>query len=167
MNRADCFNKNINKNKLLQEGINRTNLSILDLISVLNGYKIENKLDENYYKGINSIKEDLVNKLKENKAIKKEINNCKIDIEKLKKNIEYMEEFENMDIENIINDSKSKYKMFIIKEANKLKSNLSFNNEKERKKKMEQFVDYISLKRVEKILEEKQKIFEKKKLILI
>ena len=167
MNRADCFNKNINKNKLLQEGINRTNLSILDLISVLNGYKIENKLDENYYKGINSIKEDLVNKLKENKALEKEINNCKIDIEKLKKNIEYMEEFENIDIENIINDYKSKYKMFIIKEANKLKSNLSFNNEKERKKKMEQFVDYISLKRVEKILEEKQKIFEKKKLILI
>ena len=70
--------------------------------------------------------EDLGKKTEENKALKKEINNYKVDVEKLKKNIEYLDEFENIDIENIINDPNSKYKIFIKEEANKFKSSLSF-----------------------------------------
>ena len=54
-----------------------------------------------------------------------------------------------------------------MEEANKFKSSLNFNNEEEGNQKMKHFVDYIRLKRIEKILEEKQKIIDKKKLILI
>ena len=167
INGTDCLNRNNNKNILIHKGIQKTNLSILDLTSVLNGYKIKKIGSKEYFDETNSIVEDLGKKTEENKALKKEINNYKVDVEKLKKNIEYLDEFENIDIENIINNPNSKNKIFIKEEANKFKSSLSFNNKEEEKKKMEQFVDYISLKRIEKILEVKQKTIDKKKLILI
>ena len=167
INGTDCLNRNNNKNILIHKGIQKTNLSILDLTSVLNGYKIKKIGSKEYFDETNSIVEDLGKKTEENKALRKEINNYKVDVEKLKKNIEYLDEFENIDIENIINNPNSKYKIFIKEEANKFKSSLSFNNKEEEKKKMEQFVDYISLKRIEKILEVKQKTIDKKKLILI
>ena len=167
LNGADCFNRNKNKNKLLYKGIQNTNLSIMDLNSVLEGYQNGNIGSKEYYDEINLIKDDLVKKSKENKALKREINNYTIDVERLRQSIKYIDEFDNIDIENIINNPKSKYPIFIMEEANKFKSSLNFNNEEEGNQKMKHFVDYIRLKRIEKILEEKQKIIDKKKLILI
>jgi len=167
LNGADCFNRNKNKNKLLYKGIQNTNLSIIDFISVLEGYQNGNIGSKEYYDEINFIKDDLVKKSKENKALKMEINNYTIDVERLRKSIKYIDEFDNIDIENIINNPKSKYPIFIMEEANKFKSSLNYNNEEEGNQKMKHFVDYIRLKRIEKILEEKQKIIDKKKLILI
>ena len=167
LNGADCFNRNKNKNKLLYKGIQNTNLSIIDLISVLEGYQNGNIGSKEYYDEINLIKDDLVKISKENKALKREINNYTIDVERLRKSIKYIDEFDNIDIENIINNPKSKYPIFIMEEANKFKSSLNYNNEEEGNQKMKHFVDYIRLKRIEKILEEKQKIIDKKKLILI
>ena len=167
MNGADCFNKNSKKNKLLRKGINRTNLSMLDLISVLKGYKIKNEVSIGYSTGARRFREYLEKKLDANKALKSEIINCEVDIEKFKKNIKYMEEFEKIDIEYIINNPNSVNRIFIMGEAIKLKSNLSFNNKEEANEKIKQFADYIALKRSEKILKKKLRIYNKRKLILI
>ena len=113
MNGADCFNKNAKKNKSLRKGINRTNLSMLDLISVLKGYKIKNEESIGYSTGAKRFMEYLEKKLDANKALKNEIINCEIDIEKFKKNIKYMEEFEKIDIEYIINNPNSVNRIFI------------------------------------------------------
>ena len=85
INGTDCLNRNKNKNILIHKGIQKTNLSILDLTSVLNGYKIKKIGSKEYFDETNSIVEDLGKKTEENKALRKEINNCKVDVEKLKK----------------------------------------------------------------------------------
>ena len=170
INGSDCFNRNSKKIELTREGIIRTNLTCLDLTSALKGNKIRNEGSMDYYNEIKII-EDYLQKMKdEHKDLSKEIMEKDVEKKRLEEKIDEKNrnEFEKLeiDIEEIINDNKSKYNSFIIQKANERKSIL-FNNKKEDKFKMEQFVDYIRLKRVEKILKEKKKIAEKKKLILI
>ena len=170
MNGSDCFNRNSKKIELTREGIIKTNLACLDLTSVLKGNKIRNEGSKDYYDEIKIIEDYLQKRKDEHKDLSREIMEKDVEKRRLEEKIDEQNrnEFEklDMDIKEIINDKKSKYNSFIIQKANESKSIL-FNNKKEDKCKMEQFVDYIRLKRVEKILKEKKKIADKKKLILI
>ena len=167
MNKTDCFNKNIEKIKLLKIGIERTNLSALDLTSVLYGYKIQNEYSRKYYDEINSLNDDLKIKLDTYKNAEKEILNNKIDKERLEKMIseENKKEFEKLtQLEEIINNTNSNYEGYIRKRIKEIKHNLSFKDDKNR---MKLLLDYINLKRAEKILNENEKIERNAKMILI
>ena len=174
MNEADCYNRNSEKIKLFREGIKKTNLSILDLTSMLYGFEIKSDESIKYYNEIEILKNDLESQFDDYKKVLIEILNNKVDKEKLEKNISESNktEIEKLKgikdiIEDIINDPNSKYEVFIKKKAKEIKSNLSFKERKEKKIDMAQLIDYIKLKRVEKILSEKEKIKQNKKMILI
>ena len=57
MNNFDCYNQNMEKLKLMLNGIEKTSLSCLDITSVLKDPSLDaNNVNYKYYKGINDIK---------------------------------------------------------------------------------------------------------------
>ena len=171
MNGYDCFNRNKGKIDLIMDAICRTNLSCLDITSVLKGYQFKKEGSKEYYDEIMIIKCYLQKNKDKYKDALLEIREKEVEKKRLEERLDEINknEFENLDIniEDIINNKKSKNIGFIIKKAHEKKSSLSFKNKEEEKIKMEQFVDYLCSKRIEKILEEKRKITDKIKLILI
>ena len=171
MNKTDCFNRNIEKIKLFKKGTDRTNLSCLDFTEGLFGYNIYNIGCKNYKGEIDKIVEDLKNKQEDYKKALCELLENEIDKKKLNKKLEekYLKKFSNLEdeIENIINNEKSRSYLFIKKRASELKSKVHFNDEEDEKNKLEKLTDYIFLKRAEMVIKKNEDKKNNKKMILI
>ena len=170
MNNCDCYNQNMEKLKLLLEGIEKTSLTCIDITSVLKDPSFENNdVNYNYYKGINEIKRYLKQKQDEYKKALREILDNEVDIMRIKNalgNNEFSEIDESV-INEIINDNNSRYLAFIrdkVKEYFNNKGDLSINTKQEKIKMIEK---YICLKRAESILRKNEKIRNQKKLVII
>ena len=171
INNGKCYNQNIEKLNIMLEGFKNTNLSVLDLSSVLIDPHIENNnVNFNYYKGIQKMQKYLKEKQDEYKKALKEILESRVDKVKNNNNLMYkdMEEFKIFDskILECINDENLKYKLRIKEKANELISTLNINSE-EKKEKKKKLINYIALKIAEKKFEENDKIKSSKSLIII
>ena len=172
MNETYCFNRNIEKIKLIKEGFEKNNLKCIDILSVLYGSKSENLGTINYYNNIEKLNLDLQQKQEIYKNALREIQEKEVDEKKYKRPLgeEIKGEFKDLEtnVDKIINDPNSKFSQFIRKEADKLRKSFSNNDdEKEENIKYQKFLNYIQLRRTEKILEKNNIIKEQKKLILI
>ena len=169
MNSAICYNQNNEKLNILLEIIENTNLSILDLSSVIFDPTIEeNKINFKYYKEIMKILEYLKEKQEEYKYALRETNVSNANIKNYNescKNIDKKDILKyksNKDILNIINDENSQKSLYIKEKINELIQSSSFN--KDKRKEIE---NYICLNKELKNLREYDKIKELKKLIII
>ena len=167
MNNSKCYNQNSEKLDLMLEGFKSTNLSILDLSSVLVDPHFEdNNVNFKYYTEVIKILNYLKEKQKEYKKALNDILVNKVDVEKneekLKgKNIKVYDS--NKDIQDIINEENSKYSAFVIEKINNvIHSTPSFN--KERQGEIQKYINY---KKSLNKFRENDKIKELKKLILI
>ena len=167
MNNTDCYNQNKEKLDILFEGIKNTNLTVLDLSSVLKKNK-ENTLNFYYYLAVIELIKYLDIKQEKYKKAKKEFNLAEINIKKYNKKLEDKDkkEFEkfNSDIQNIIRNSNFKFDKFVNEKVREIISRASFKNKEE---KLDKLSNYFHLKINEILFNENQKILEKKKMILI
>ena len=167
MNNTDCYNQNKEKLDILFEGIKNTNLTVLDLSSVLKKNK-ENTLNFYYYLAVIELIKYLDIKQEKYKKAKKEFNLAEINIKKYNKKLEDKDkkEFEkfNSDIQNIIRNSNCKFDKFVNEKVREIISRASFKNKEE---KLDKLSNYFHLKINEILFNENQKILEKKKMILI
>ena len=169
LNNDVCYNQNSEKLKILLEIFENTNLSILDLNSVIFAPNIEeNKINYNYYKQIMKIHEYLKEKQEEYKSALREIITCNANIKKfnkLYKNIDKkdIEKYNsNKDILNIINDEYCQKVGQIKEKISELIQSSSFNKDKSK-----EIENYIHLNKALKKLRENNRIKELKKLIII
>ena len=167
MNNSDCYNQNIEKLDLMLEGFKSTNLSILDLSSVIVDPQNEDiKMSFKYYTEIIKILDYLKEKQEEYKNALLDILESKVDVEKTKENLKGINTKNydlNNDIQNIINNEDSKYSAFIKEKVNSLiRSSSLFNKDKQ-----DEIEKYIKYKRAFNKYKENDKIKELKKLILI
>ena len=167
MNNSKCYNQNSEKLDLMLEGFKSTNLSILDLSSVLVDPHFEdNNVNFKYYTEVIKILNYLKDKQKEYKKALNDILVNKVDVEKneekLKgKNIKVYDS--NKDIQDIINEENSKYSAFVIEKINNvIHSTPTFNKERQ-----DEIQKYINYKKSLNKFKENDKIKELKKLILI
>ena len=167
MNNSKCYNQNSEKLDLMLEGFKSTNLSILDLSSVLVDPHFEdNNVNFKYYTEVIKILNYLKDKQEEYKKALNDILVNKVDVEKneekLKgKNIKVYDS--NKDIQDIINEENSKYSAFVIEKINNvIHSTPSFNKERQ-----DEIQKYINYKKSLNKFKENDKIKELKKLILI
>ena len=167
MNNSKCYNQNSEKLDLMLEGFKSTNLSILDLSSVLVDPHFEdNNVNFKYYTEVIKILDYLKDKQEEYKKALNDILVNKVDVEKneekLKgKNIKVYDS--NKDIQDIINEENSKFSAFVIEKINNvIRSTPSFN--KERQGEIQKYINY---KKSLNKFKENDKIKELKKLILI
>ena len=167
MNNSKCYNQNSEKLDLMLEGFKSTNLSILDLSSVLVDPHFEdNNVNFKYYTKVIEILNYLKDKQEEYKKALNDILANKVDVEKneekLKgKNIKVYDS--NKDIQDIINEENSKYSAFVIEKINNvILSTPSFNKERQ-----DEIQKYINYKKSLNKFKENDKIKELKKLILI
>ena len=172
MNEANCSNRNIEKIKLIKEGFDKTNLKCLDILSVLYGYNPRILGSQDYFDEIEKIIQDLQQKQDEYKKTFREILENEVDEKKYKRELGegIKEVFKDLEtnVDKIIKDSNAKYNPFIIEEAEKLRNSMfNYGNGEEEKIKFQKFIKYIQYRRVKKILEEKKKIINQKKMILI
>ena len=168
MSNADCYNQNAEKLDILLEGMKNTNLSILDLSSVLkeaNNY--DYNLNYKYYNTVNKIIDYLSNKQKEFKKALKEFLEIQLNNENNNNNLgnKDKKDFESFYINNIINPN-FKHDTYIREKYNELFSDLSINKEKENEN-FQKLINYIHFKRDEILSEQNKKILESKKLIII
>ena len=168
MNNGDCYNQNYEKLKIMLEGFKNTNLSILDLSSVIIDPHIEsNNENFNYYKGIMEILDYLKEKQDEYKRALRDIFESEVDIKKKEKSLKDIDKGElekydsDKDIQSIVKDEKSKNFLYIIEKLNDL-NRLSLN-----KNKNEEIINYIYLKKAKNKLEENVNIKKLKKMIII
>ena len=168
MNNGDCYNQNYEKLKIMLEGFKNTNLSILDLSSVIIDPHIEsNNENFNYYKGIMEILDYLKEKQDEYKKALRDIFESEVDIKKKEKSLKDIDKGElekydsDKDIQSIVKDEKSKNFLYIIEKLNDL-NRLSLN-----KNKNEEIINYIYLKKAKNKLEENVNIKKLKKMIII
>ena len=172
VNSADCYNQNNEKLDILLEGMKNTNLSVLDLSSVLKNVRNEkHNMNFKYNKAVNKIKEYLSNKQLYYKYALKETEENKLNIIKYNKLLEDKDKKElgkfDSYIENIANDERFKNKIYIFEKAKELISDLQIKNEEEKKEKLKKLVDYINFKKNKILLDKNEKILESKKMILI
>ena len=173
MNNYDCYNQNWEKLKLMLNGIEKTSLTCLDISSVLKDPSLEaNDVNYKYYKGIENIMSYLKKKQDEYMKALREILESEVDIKKIKKVLgnNRFNEINEAFINDIINDNNSIYLAFIrdrVKEYIQNSADFSINNREEKRKKLENYVNYICLKRAESILRKNEKIRNQKKLIVI
>ena len=167
MNNSKCYNQNSEKLDLMLEGFKSTNLSILDLSSVLVDPHFEdNNVNFKYYTEVIKILNYLKDKQEEYKKALNDILVNKVDVEKneekLKgKNIKVYDS--NKDIQDIINEENSKYSAFVKEKINNvIHSTPSFNKERQ-----DEIQKYINYKKSLNKFKENDKIKELKKLILI
>ena len=89
MNNNECSNQNSQKIKLLKKGIERTNLEILDITSVIkyinNTKNNNNNINFKFFQEINDWIKDLQEKKEEFMQALTEINENEIDLQKFKK----------------------------------------------------------------------------------
>ena len=168
MSNADCYNQNAEKLDILLEGMKNTNLSILDLSSVLkeaNNY--DYNLNYKYYNTVNKIIDYLSNKQKEFKKALKEFLEIQLNNENNNNNLDNKDkkDFESFYINNI-NNPNFKHDTYIREKYNELFSDLSINKEKENEN-FQKLINYIHFKRDEILSEQNKKIIESKKLIII
>ena len=168
MSNSDCYNQNAEKLDILLEGMKNTNLSILDLSSVLkeaNNY--DYNLNYKYYNTVNKIIDYLSNKQKEFKKALKEFLEIQLNNENNNNNLDNKDkkDFESFYINNI-NNPNFKHDTYIREKYNELFSDLSINKEKENEN-FQKLINYIHFKRDEILSEQNKKIIESKKLIII
>ena len=168
MSNVDCYNQNAEKLIILLEGMKNTNLSILDLSSVLkeaNNY--DYNLNYKYYNTVNKIIDYLSNKQKEFKKALKEFLEIQLNNENNNNNLDNKDkkDFESFYINNS-NDPNFKHVAYIREKYNELFSDLSINKEKENEN-FQKLINYIHFKRDEILSEQNKKIIESKKLIII
>ena len=170
MNNNECSNQNSQKIKLLKKGIERTNLEILDITSVIkyinNTKNNNNNINFKFFQEINDWIKDLQEKKEEFMQALTEINENEIDLQKFKKKTENYKIDYNK-IEDIINDKNSKYQAFISKKVKEIINCEKFNNISEKKNEFNKLVNYICLKREELYLSENIQKVMNGKLILI
>ena len=167
MNNSKCYNQNSEKLDLMLEGFKSTNLSILDLSSVIVDPHIEdNNVNFKYYTEVIKIINYLKEKQDEYEKALSNILESKVGVEKTEnelKGINILSFDSNKDIQDIINDENSRYSSFIEQKVNNLiRSSPLFNKDSKDNIKM-----YITYKREMNIFKENDKIKELKKLILI
>ena len=167
MNNSKCYNQNSEKLDLMLEGFKSTNLSILDLSSVIVDPHIEdNNVNFKYYTEVIKILDYLKKKQEEYKNALSNILESKVDVEKTEnklKGINILSFDSNKDIQDIINDENPMYSTIIMQKVNNLiRSSPLFNKDSKDNIKM-----YITYKREMNIFKENDKIKELKKLILI
>ena len=168
MSNSDCYNQNAEKLDILLEGMKNTNLSILDLSSVLkeaNNY--DYNLNYKYYNTVNKIIDYLSNKQKEFKKALKEFLEIQLNNENNNNNLDNKDkkDFESFYINNS-NNPNFKHDTYIREKYNELFSDLSINKEKENEN-FQKLINYIHFKRDEILSEQNKKIIESKKLIII
>ena len=168
MSNSDCYNQNAEKLDILLEGMKNTNLSILDLSSVLkeaNNY--DYNLNYKYYNTVNRMIDYLSKKQKEFKKALKEFLEIQLNNENNNNNLDNKDkkDFESFYINNIINPN-FKHDTYIREKYNELFSDLSINKEKENEN-FQKLINYIHFKRDEILSEQNKKILESKKLIII
>ena len=168
MSNSDCYNQNAEKLDILLEGMKNTNLSILDLSSVLkeaNNY--DYNLNYKYYNTVNKIIDYLSNKQKEFKKALKEFLEIQLNNENNNNNLDNKDkkDFESFYINNI-NEPNFKHDAYIREKYNELFSDLSINKDKENEN-FQKLINYIHFKRDEILSEQNKKIIESKKLIII
>ena len=168
MSNADCYNQNAEKLDILLEGMKNTNLSILDLSSVLkeaNNY--DYNLNYKYYNTVNRMIDYLSKKQKEFKKALKEFLEIQLNNENNNNNLDNKDkkDFESFYINNI-NNPNFKHDTYIREKYNELFSDLSINKEKENEN-FQKLINYIHFKRDEILSEQNKKILETKKLIII
>ena len=170
MNEIDCFNRNSQKMKIIKEGIDRTNISLLDMTSVLNGFKFNNTGNKDYFDEINIIVKDLNSKQEKYKNCLKDILENEVDVLKYKKQLgeDIKAKFFDLEdrIENIINDPNSKKNLFITRKAEEIKRDLLINSNEDDNE-FKDLIKYIHYRRAEKILKGNQIIKAHQKMILI
>ena len=158
MNKIDCYNQNGEKINILFEGIKKTNLTSLDLSSVLKN--INNK--GQYCEEVNKIVNYLNKELEQYKQALKEIlyNKSNEYNEKFNnENIKDFKKFESIILE-IINTPNFLYNGIFKEKVDKIISRLNIKNEEEKKERYTKLSSYILSKRKEILL-------KNKKLILI
>ena len=168
MSNSDCYNQNAEKLDILLEGMKNTNLSILDLSSVLkeaNNY--DYNLNYKYYNTVNRMIDYLSKKQKEFKKALKEFLEIQLNNENNNNNLDNKDkkDFESFYINNI-NNPNFKHDTYIREKYNELFSDLSINKEKENEN-FQKLINYIHFKRDEILSEQNKKILESKKLIII
>ena len=177
----DCYNKNIDKIKLLKEAIDNTTLYCLDISHILYGNRpdnfIKNYYNKNYKDMIDILNEELNRKEKNYIKNIRDMNFNIVDKEK-SKGFENERLFRQMDlkINVIINDEYINYPMYLkmkekqlINENNDIKEqiNNSENPKEEYIKIHENLIKYITIKKANKnIIELQNKINEKKMIII-
>lgn len=171
MNSNVCYNQNAEKINLLFELIKNTNLSSLDLSSVIiNSNNEKNKTNFHYYFAYNEIIEYLDNEKEKYKKAQIEINYYEEDINNSnnKLNDKDKKDFEIFDknISEIINDNNSRKDGSIKEKAKKLISSSTLS-EKEIEDKENKLIAYIKLKKAEKKLNINKKFKEFEKMIII
>ena len=163
MSNSDCYNQNSEKLKLMLEGIEKTNLTILDLSSVLKNIKNkEHKMNFKYYKGVQEILDYLKKKQKSYKLALRELMETE---DKNNKQLEHkdIKDFEILDISDIIIAPNYVSPQIINQKVDELISSLFFKDEEEKNEKHKKLFSYIHSKRKERLLE----IIESKNMILI
>ena len=168
MSNSDSYNQNAEKLDILLEGMKNTNLSILDLSSVLkeaNNY--DYNLNYKYYNTVNRMIDYLSKKQKEFKKALKEFLEIQLNNENNNNNLDNKDkkDFESFYINNIINPN-FKHDTYIREKYNELFSDLSINKDKENEN-FQKLINYIHFKRDEILSEQNKKILESKKLIII
>ena len=184
----ECINKNKNKITLIKDIIDNTTLYSLDISGIFYGKNLGNtneieknkkNLQADYTGEIDSLVKKLQEDYKQLNQLKDDSNTLLININEIDKN-EGKKLFENeklvneSDISKIIKDENAKFPLFIkekSKELMKHKENkikeISKKYKMEKKSIFKNLTNYLSLKRDENYLENKKKLLNVKKMIII
>ena len=172
----DCYNKNIDKIKLLKEAIEKTTLYCLDISHILYGKEPDNFRKDydnvRYGEEIKSLTTELENHQKSYINNISNLNNNIVDKERTK-HFEDEKLFKILDVNEIINDDKSKYPGFLKINAKELINNnyelkKQINNSEDEYKKMEaNLISYLTMKKAEKNIKELKIKIDENKMIII
>ena len=168
----NCYNKNVTKLKLFENGIKETQLYCLGFSQILFGlYPEKFKNNREYKIEVDNLTKELEKKEEEYKDTCSKINVNEVDKKRMS-NIEYEEHFKRIDneINIIINSKESQFPLFIRKQAaNLIKEHIEIFNDvnQDIKNVHSNLVKYINLKKSELNLKKLEKEKNMKKMILI
>ena len=168
----NCYNKNVTKLKLFENGIKEAQLYCLGFSQILFGlYPEKFKNNREYKIEVDNLTKELEKKEEEYKDTCSKINVNEVDKKRMS-NIEYEEHFKRIDkqINNIINSKESQFPLFIRKQAaNLIKEHIEIFNDvnQDIKNVHSNLVKYINLKKSELNLKKLEKEKNMKKMILI
>ena len=168
----NCYNKNVTKLKLFENGIKETQLYCLGFSQILFGlYPEKFKNNREYKIEVDNLAKELEKKEEEYKDTCSKINVNEVDKKRMS-NIEYEEHFKRIDneINIIINSKESQFPLFIRKQAaNLIKEHIEIFNDvnQDIKNVHSNLVKYINLKKSELNLKKLEKEKNMKKMILI
>jgi len=168
----NCYNKNVTKLKLFENGIKEAQLYCLGFSQILFGlYPEKFKNNREYKIEVDNLTKELEKKEEEYKDTCSKINVNEVDKKRMS-NIEYEEHFKRIDneINIIINSKESQFPLFIRKQAaNLIKEHIEIFNDvnQDIKNVHSNLVKYINLKKSELNLKKLEKEKNMKKMILI